>query len=43
MLVVWVHASDPTRFQQGYRDIANKLLLPRQEDPKADVLQLVHA
>jgi tetratricopeptide (TPR) repeat protein len=43
MLVVWVHASDPTRFRQGYRDMADKLLLPGREDPKADVLQLVHA
>ena len=43
MLVVWIHASSPTRFQQGYRDIADRLLLPGREDPKADVLQLVHA
>ena len=43
MLVVWIHASNPTRFRQGYRDIADKLLLPGREDPKADVLQLVHA
>jgi tetratricopeptide (TPR) repeat protein len=43
VLVVWIHASNPTRFRQGYRDIANKLLLPGREDPKADVLQLVHA
>ncbi|KAF7506254.1 hypothetical protein GJ744_012062 [Endocarpon pusillum] len=43
MLVVWIHASDPTRFRQGYRDIADKLLLPGRDDPKADVLQLVYA
>jgi tetratricopeptide (TPR) repeat protein len=42
MLVVWIHASNSTRFRQGYRDIADKLLLPGREDPKA-VLQLVHA
>jgi tetratricopeptide (TPR) repeat protein len=42
MLVVWIHASDPTRFRQGYRDIADKLMLPGREDSKADVLQLVH-
>ncbi|KAF2625654.1 TPR-like protein [Macroventuria anomochaeta] len=42
-LVVWIHASDPTRFQQRYRDIADELLLPGREDPKADVLQLVYA
>ncbi|KAH9865613.1 hypothetical protein J1614_009198 [Plenodomus biglobosus] len=43
MLVVWIHASDPTRFRQGYRKIADKLMLPGLEDTKADVLQLVHA
>ncbi|KAI4940646.1 hypothetical protein J4E91_011283 [Alternaria rosae] len=43
VLVVWIHASNPTRFQQGYRDIADRLLLPGREDLKADVLQLVHA
>jgi tetratricopeptide (TPR) repeat protein len=43
MLVVWIHASDPTRFRQGYRDLADKLLLPGREDHEADVLQLVHA
>ncbi|KAF2466639.1 uncharacterized protein BDR25DRAFT_327985 [Lindgomyces ingoldianus] len=41
--VVWIHASNPTRFRQGYRDIAYKLLLPGWEDSKADVLQLVYA
>jgi tetratricopeptide (TPR) repeat protein len=43
MLIVWIHASNTTRFRQGYRDIADKLLLPGREDPQADVLQLVHA
>jgi hypothetical protein len=43
MLVVWIHASNLTRFRQGYRDMADKLLLPGREDLKADVLQLVHA
>jgi hypothetical protein len=43
VLVVWIHASDATRFRQGYRNIANKLMLPGREDLKADVLQLVHA
>jgi len=42
-LVVWIHASNPTRFEQGYRDIANKIPLPGCEDPKADILQLVCA
>jgi tetratricopeptide (TPR) repeat protein len=41
--VVWIHASNPTRFEQGYRDIADKIPIPGREDPKADILQLVCA
>ena len=41
--MVWIHASNPTRFEQGYRDIANKIPIPGREDPKADILQLVCA
>ena len=39
--VFWVHASSYTRFEQGYRDIANRLKLHGSDDPKVDVLQLV--
>ncbi|KAF2195869.1 hypothetical protein K469DRAFT_20120 [Zopfia rhizophila CBS 207.26] len=42
-LVVWIHGSNPTRFVQGYRDIADNIPLPGREDPKADILQLVYA
>lgn len=41
--MVWIHASNPTRFKQGYRDFADKISLPGREDVKADVLQLVYA
>ena len=41
--MVWIHASNPTRFEQGYRDIADKIPIPGREDPKADILQLVCA
>jgi hypothetical protein len=41
--VVWIHASNPTRFEQGYRDIADNIPIPGREDPKADILQLVCA
>ena len=37
----WVHASSYTRFEQGYRDIANRIELSGREDPKVDILQLV--
>ena len=40
--VFWVYGSDPARFEKSYQDIARKLMLPRWDDPKADVLQLVH-
>ncbi|KAI9764473.1 MAG: hypothetical protein M1840_008399 [Geoglossum simile] len=42
-LVVWIHASSLTRFEQGYRNIADKIPIPGREDPKADILQLVCA
>ncbi|KAI9692806.1 MAG: hypothetical protein M1820_009354 [Bogoriella megaspora] len=41
--VVWIHASNAARFQQGYRDIADKILLPGREVPGADIMQLVYS
>ncbi|EED22016.1 conserved hypothetical protein [Talaromyces stipitatus ATCC 10500] len=38
----WVHASNTTRFEQGYRDIATVAKVPGRDDPKADILQLVN-
>jgi tetratricopeptide (TPR) repeat protein len=40
--VFWVHASSATRFEETYRDIAARLQLPGRDEPKADVLALVH-
>ncbi|RAR04858.1 TPR-like protein [Stemphylium lycopersici] len=40
--VFWVHASTRARFEEAYRDIAGRLELPGRDDPKANVLQLVH-
>ncbi|KAF2174576.1 hypothetical protein K469DRAFT_614067, partial [Zopfia rhizophila CBS 207.26] len=34
---------NPTRFEQGYRSIADKIPIPGREDPNADILQLVYA
>ncbi|RYP63778.1 hypothetical protein DL771_009111 [Monosporascus sp. 5C6A] len=39
--VFWVHASTKTRFEEAYRDLADRLELPRRHDPKVDVLRLV--
>ena len=40
--VFWVHASTRARFEEAYKDIANRLELPGKDDPKANVLRLVH-
>jgi tetratricopeptide (TPR) repeat protein len=39
--VFWVHASTRARFDEAYRDLADRLQLPGRSDPKANVLQLV--
>jgi tetratricopeptide (TPR) repeat protein len=41
MFVFWVHASTKARFEEAYRDIADRLELPGRQNPKADVLRLV--
>jgi hypothetical protein len=40
--VFWVHASDPTRFEEGYRKIADRVQPPGWNDPKVDILRLVY-
>ncbi|KAI7759632.1 hypothetical protein LZL87_014155 [Fusarium oxysporum] len=40
--VFWVHAANAARFEQAYRDIANKAEIPGREDPKADILKIVY-
>lgn len=37
-----MHASTRERFEEAYRDIADRLKLPRRHDPETDVLRLVH-
>jgi len=39
--VFWVHASDPARFEEGYRKIAERVKPPGWNDPKANILRLV--
>jgi tetratricopeptide (TPR) repeat protein len=39
--VFWVHASTQARFEEAYRDIADRLQLPGRSDPRANVLRLV--
>ncbi|KAH6612995.1 hypothetical protein C7974DRAFT_322280, partial [Boeremia exigua] len=39
--VFWVHATTRARFEEAYRDIADRLQLPGRSEPKANVLRLV--
>ncbi|EED13534.1 kinesin, putative [Talaromyces stipitatus ATCC 10500] len=39
--IFWVHGSNPTRFEQGYRNIASVAKVPGFDDPEANILQLV--
>ncbi|KAF1812000.1 hypothetical protein P152DRAFT_507770 [Eremomyces bilateralis CBS 781.70] len=39
--IFWVYASTKARFEEAYRDIADRLELPGRENPKADILRLV--
>lgn len=41
MSTFWVHASNATRFEQGYRNIAAVAKIPGRDDPKCDILELV--
>ncbi|PSN59063.1 TPR domain protein [Corynespora cassiicola Philippines] len=40
--VLWVHASSAARFEQSYRDIADRVKMFGRKDPKADIFKLVH-
>jgi hypothetical protein len=40
--IFWVHAGDRLRFEEAYQTIALRLKLPGAEDPKTNVLRLVH-
>jgi hypothetical protein len=40
--VFWVYASSATRFEESYRNIAARLRLTGWDEPKADVLGMVH-
>ncbi|KAJ5777479.1 P-loop containing nucleoside triphosphate hydrolase protein [Penicillium odoratum] len=40
--VFWVYASNTNRFEQSYKEIANRVKVPGRNDPKANVIQLVY-
>jgi tetratricopeptide (TPR) repeat protein len=41
--VFWIHASNPSRFDQSVREIADRLNLPGRQDANADYLQLLQS
>ncbi|KAH6704282.1 hypothetical protein BKA61DRAFT_660865 [Leptodontidium sp. MPI-SDFR-AT-0119] len=40
--VFWAHASNATRFEQSFRDIADRVKIPGRQSPTANIFQLVH-
>ncbi|KAG4440291.1 hypothetical protein IFR05_004252 [Cadophora sp. M221] len=40
--VFWAHASNTARFEQSFRDIANRVKIPGRQSPAANIFQLVH-
>jgi hypothetical protein len=40
--VYWVHASNAARFEQSYRDIADRVKIFGRRDPQANIFKLVH-
>jgi tetratricopeptide (TPR) repeat protein len=41
--VFWVHASTRARFEEGYRNIAERIKLPGWDQPDVDILKPVHS
>jgi tetratricopeptide (TPR) repeat protein len=40
--VFWVHASNRARFEQSFRDMAERVKIAGRQDPQANIFQLVH-
>ncbi|PQE31783.1 hypothetical protein CJF32_00005098 [Rutstroemia sp. NJR-2017a WRK4] len=40
--VFWIHASNVSRFKQGFQEIAELVKIPGREDVQANIFQLVH-
>ena len=38
----WIHASNASRFEEGYRSIADKIRLPRRNEPDINILRLLY-
>jgi hypothetical protein len=40
--VFWVHASNAARFEQSFRDVADRVKIAGRRDPQANIFKLVH-
>ena len=40
--MLWLHAGNMARLEQGFRDIADHVKIPGRQDPKVNVFRLVH-
>ncbi|KAJ5917518.1 hypothetical protein N7466_011072 [Penicillium verhagenii] len=40
--IFWIHASNATRLEQGYQEIAAVVDIPGRDDPQSNILQLVY-
>ena len=40
--MLWVHASNAARFEQSFRDIADRAKIYGRRDPQANIFKLVH-
>jgi hypothetical protein len=40
--VFWVHASNAARFEESFREVANRVKIPGRQNPTANIFQLVH-
>jgi len=42
MWVFWVHASNAARFEQSFREIADRVKITGRKDPQANIFKLVY-
>ena len=40
--IFWIHASNPARFEESYRDLADIVKIPERHSPQANIFKLIH-
>ena len=38
----WIHTSNAARFEESFREVANRVKIPGRQNPTANIFQLVH-